>query len=57
LADGAIHETVASPFPAVAETPGGDPGKPAGVSEVVLDADPEPSALTAVTVTEYEVPF
>jgi hypothetical protein len=54
LAEGAVHETVAWPSPAVAPTPVGAPGTPCGVTWLdALDAEPVPRPLVAVTVKVY----
>jgi hypothetical protein len=55
---GALQDTVARPFPAVAETPVGAPGAVAGVTALDGDeAGPAPAPLVAVTVNVYAVPF
>ena len=49
--DGAVHDTVACPLPAVAVTPVGAPGGPDGVTAFEgADAAPFPATLAAVTV-------
>ena len=51
FADGALNDTLARPGPAVADTPVGVPGTPAGVTAfVAADAEPVPRLLVAVTV-------
>jgi hypothetical protein len=58
LSAGAEKLTVAWPSPAVAETPLGPCGSPAGVTAFdVAEADPAPTSLMAVTVKLYAVPF
>ena len=58
LLAGAIQETVACVFPAVAVTPVGAPGTVAGVTAFEgEDALLVPRPLVAVTVNVYEVPF
>jgi len=55
---GAVHDTVACPFPAVAVTPVGAPGGPDGVTALeAAEAGPVPAALAAVTVNVYAVPL
>ncbi len=51
--DGAVHDTLACPSPAVADTPVGAPGTvgPVGVTALEgADSGPGPTALVAVTV-------
>lgn len=56
--DGAVHDTDACAFPGVALTPVGAPGTVVGVTaEDADEADPVPTALVAVTVNVYAVPF
>jgi len=51
VAEGAVHDTVAWPFPAVAFTAVGAPGGAAGVTALdAAEAGPGPPAVTAVTV-------
>ena len=51
LEAGAVKDTVACAFPAVAETPVGAPGTVAGVTELEAAlAAPVPAALVALTV-------
>jgi hypothetical protein len=58
LLDGAVHETVTCALPATPVTPVGAPGMVAGVTALDGDdAGPVPTALVAVTVKVYEVPF
>ena len=48
---GAVHDTVASALPPVAETPVGTPGTVAGTTALdAPDAEPVPTLLVAVTV-------
>ena len=44
---GAIHETVATPFPETVATDVGVPGTTSGVADAVVEAVPVPTALTA----------
>ena len=58
LAEGAVQETVAVAFPAVADTPVGMPGEPFGITELdAAEATLVPLALVAVTVKVYAVPL
>jgi hypothetical protein len=58
LLTGAVKETVASPLPLTAVTLVGAPGTVAGTTELlVADGVPVPTALVAVTVKVYVVPF
>lgn len=58
LLDGAVHDTLAWPSPAVPVTAVGAPGTVAGVTaDDADDAVPVPAALVAVTVNVYAVPF
>ena len=55
---GAVHETDACEFPAVAITPAGGAASVAGVTVEELDEDgPPPAALMADTAKLYAVPF
>ena len=56
---GAVHDTVADPFEATADTPVGAPGTTAaGVTDAeALDAALLPTLLLAFTVNVYPVPF
>jgi hypothetical protein len=57
---GAVQLTVADAFPALALTPLGAPGAvgPVGVAALeAVEAGPVPTALVAVTVKVYVVPF
>ena len=48
---GAVHDTVACPLPATADTPVGAPGTVAGVTATeAADAAPVPATFFAVTV-------
>lgn len=58
LLTGAENETVASPLPLTAVTPVGAPGIVAGTTELLVpEEEPVPTALVAVTVKVYVVPF
>lgn len=58
LSLGAVNETVACPFPAVAETAVGAAGIVLGVTAVLaVDAVPVPRLFIAATVNVYAVPF
>ena len=59
LLAGAVHDTVAEPFEATADTPVGAPGTTAaGVTDAeALDAALLPTLLLALTVNVYPVPF
>ena len=53
---GAVHDTAAEIFPAVALTPVGAPGLVAGVTALdAVDALPAPAPLVATTVNVYGV--
>ena len=55
---GAVHDTAAEIFPAIAETPVGAPGLVAGVTALEApEAAPSPTPLVATTVNVYGVPF
>jgi hypothetical protein len=54
---GADHTTTASPSPGDADTSVGAPGTVRGVTTTASDARDVPTALVAVTVKEYSVPF
>ena len=55
---GALQANDTEPFPADEEVMLGAAGSTAiGVRLTGLEADPAPRLLTAVTLTEYEVPF
>ena len=56
---GAVHASATCPFPAVAEPSVGAPGATGanGVAVRAFEAGPVPTALVAVTVNEYAVPF
>jgi hypothetical protein len=55
---GAVHVTVAEPFPAVALTADGAPGVPAGTTGAdAADAGPVPTAFFAATVNVYVNPL
>ena len=53
---GAVHVTVALPFPAVALTPVGGSGTPT-LTEIGFEAELRPLALRDFTDTEYSVPL
>ena len=54
----AVHDTVAEPLPAVADTPVGASGTVDGTTAFeAAEAAPVPSALVAVTVKVYELPL
>ena len=55
---GAVHETLACPFPGAATTPVGAPGTVLGVTAgLATEAADVPAALVAVTVNVYAVPL
>ena len=58
LDTGAVHDTVTAPSPRTPTTPVGAPGTPVGVTAVDgADTAPLPTALVAITVNVYAVPF
>jgi hypothetical protein len=56
LLDGANHPTVAWPFSPMTPTPLGASGTP-GLTATDMDADPNPRAFRAFTVTRYRSPL
>ena len=54
---GAANETVAWLSPRIAFKPVGGLGKPAGVTDALLETEEVPVEFVAVAVNEYAVPF
>jgi hypothetical protein len=57
LLAGAVHDTVADPFPGTADTPVGATGAPTVTAAVAADGGPVPFAFFAATVNVYVVPL
>ena len=57
LLAGAVHNTVTSPSPTVADKPSGLPGAAAGVAVTGSDAGPSSTSLVATTLKVYGVPL